>query len=307
MPKKVSLFGVRGAGKTCYIYAMSQVMQAGATYNDTTISIIANNIAQQNRLNRGYMELANALWPMGSMHTTVYDFKVRLQHDDEYQEIIPSLLLRDYRGGLLQSEEDDDEDFNELLDSFSDSCSIVFLVDGGTLLDALDPLDVEPEHRVPKQSTDILVARNQISFVDNLFSEYKKRNETVPPVMIAITKSDIFLSQREIDNGKKLIKQYIPSVFAKGSGIDAAITSLSLGDNLSKGSENQLYGQLVLNTSRNIHIPMIYSLYAYLDSVYDGSPEDEQKYIDSVLFTLRRMFEGQVDMYISGKPAFENK
>ena len=111
MGRKVSIFGVRGAGKTCYVYAMSQVMQAGATFGDTTISLIANDIKQQSRLNRGYAELADHKWPMGSLKTTVYDFKVRLQHQDEYQEIIPSLLIRDYRGGLLQSEEDDDEFF----------------------------------------------------------------------------------------------------------------------------------------------------------------------------------------------------
>lgn len=307
MDRKVSVFGVRGAGKTCYIYAMAQVMQAGATYNDTTISLIANDIKQQSRLNRGYAELADHMWPMGSLKTTLYDFKVRLQHDDEYQEIIPSLLIRDYRGGLLQSEEENDEEFEELLDSFSDSCAIVFLVDGETLLQALDPMDVDPHHRVALETNQILSARNQISFVENLFMEYKKRNQRIPPVMIAITKSDLFYNAEEIDKGKKLIKRYLPSVFAKGSGIDAAITSVSLGDNLSRDEQNRLYGNLLLNTSRNIHLPIIYALYAYLDSVYDDSTSEEQHFIDDVLFTLRRMFEGRVEVYYNGKPAFEFK
>lgn len=311
MPRKVSIFGVRGAGKTCYIYAMAQVMQAGAKYgpenNETRISLIANDIKQQSRLNRGYSELAEHRWPMGSLKTTVYDFKVRLQHNDEYQEIIPSLLIRDYRGGLLQTEDDEDEEFEELLDSFSDSCAIVFLVDGETLLQAMDPMDVAPEHRQPLEANQILTARNQISFVDNLFMEYKKRNKSIPPVMIAITKSDLFLSKEEIDKGKKLIKQYLPSVFAKGSGIDAAMTSVSLGDNLSHDEQGRLYGQLLLNTSRNIHMPIIYALYAYLDSVYDDSSKEEQKFIDDVEFTLRRMFEGRVEIYYNGRPAFESR
>lgn len=307
MGRKVSVFGVRGAGKTCYIYAMAQVMQAGATYNNTTISLIANDIKQQSRLNRGYAELADHMWPMGSLKTTLYDFKVRLQHDDEYQEIIPSLLIRDYRGGLLQSEEENDDEFEELLESFSDSCAIVFLVDGETLLQALDPMDVDPHHRVPLEANQILSARNQISFVENLFMEYKKRNQSIPPLMIAITKSDLFYNKEEIDKGKKLIKRYLPSVFAKGSGIDAAITSVSLGDNLSRDEQNRLYGNLLLNTSRNIHLPIIYALYAYLDSVYVDSSPEEQLFIDDVLFTLRRMFEGRVEVYYNGKPAFESK
>lgn len=304
MGRKVSIFGVRGAGKTCYVYAMSQVMQAGATFGDTTISLIANDIKQQSRLNRGYAELADHKWPMGSLKTTVYDFKVRLQHQDEYQEIIPSLLIRDYRGGLLQSEEDDDE-LDELLDSFSDSCAVFFLVDGETLLQALDPMDVDPRHREPLEANQILSARNQISFVENLFMEYKKRNHSIPPVMIVITKADLFLNNNEVECGKKLIKRYLPSVFAKGSGIDAAITTVSLGDNLVKDDQNRLYGQLLLNTSRNIHMPIIYALYAYLDSVYEDSMPEEQKFIDDMLYILRRMFEGRVEVYYNGKPAFE--
>ena len=43
-----------------------------------------------------------------------------------------------------------------------------------------------------------------------------------------ITKADLFLNKNEVECGKKLIKRYLPSVFAKGSGIDAAITTVSL-------------------------------------------------------------------------------
>lgn len=307
MGRKVSVFGVRGAGKTCYIYAMAQVMQAGATYNDTTISLIANDIKQQRHLNNGYADLADHKWPMGSQKTTDYDFKVRLQYKDEYKEIIPSLVISDYRGGTLEIDDDNDDEFEKLFDSFANSCAIVFLVDGETLLHALDPMDVAPQHRVPLEANQILSARNQISFVENLFMEYKKRNHIIPPVMIAITKSDLFYNKEEIDKGKKLIKRYLPSVFAKGSGIDAAITSVSLGDNLSRDEHNRLYGNLLLNTSRNIHLPIIYALYAYLDSVFDDSTSGEQSFIDDVLFILRRMFEGRVEMYYNGKPAFESK
>ena len=307
MGKKVSIFGVRGAGKTCYIYAMAQVMQAGATYGDTTISLIANDIRQQVHLNKGYADLAEHKWPMGSQKTTDYDFKVRLQHKDEYSEIIPSLVITDYRGGTLEMNDENDDEFEKLIKSFSSSCALVFLIDGETLLQALDPMDVDPQHRIPLETNQILSARNQISFVENLFMEYKKRNQSIPPVMIVITKADLFVSQEEIDKGKRLIKRYLPSVFSKGSGIDAAMTSVSLGDNLSRDDQDRLYGNLLLNTSRNIHLPIIYSLYAYLDSVYSGSTRDEQRFIDDVLFTLRRMFEGRVEVYYNGKPAFESK
>ena len=305
MSKKISVFGVRGSGKTCYIYAMAQVMQQGVTYNNTTISLIANNFMQQNRLNNGFLELMGQTWPMGSLKTTVYDFRVRLQHDEKYQEIIPSLLIRDYRGGLLQGDDDNDNEFEELINSFSDSCAIIFLVDGETLLHALDPIDVVPEHRVPLENRQILSARNQISLIENLFMEYKKRNRIIPPVMIAITKADLFLTIDEVNKGKELIKKYLPSIFAKGTGIDAAITLVSLGENLSGDDHNRLYGQILLDTRRsNIHIPIIYAIYAYLDSVYEDSSDNKQRFIDDVLCTLRKMFNGHVDIYHNGGLAF---
>ena len=305
MARKVSIFGVRGTGKTCYLYAMAQVMGKGVSYGGTTITLIANDLEQQKQLNRGIEELAGGEWPMGSQKATTYDFRVRVHHEDQHRDIIPSLLIQDYRGGLLEGEYDEKAEFEELLGSFADSCAIVFLVDGETLLQALDPLDVEPEHRVFMDGAQLLKARHQISFVENLFLEYKKRNKRIPPVMVAITKSDLFLSQNELENGKALVRRSLSSLFANGSGIDAAITAVSLGENLSRDEQNHIVGSLDINTGKNPQIPVLYALYAYLDSVYEVSPTNEQAFIDSVLFTLRRMFEGRVDMYINGKTAIE--
>lgn len=305
MARKVSIFGVRGTGKTCYIYAMAEVMGKGVSFDGTTISLIANDLEQQQQLTRGIEELACGEWPMGSQKATTYDFRVRLQHEDQHRDIIPSLLVQDYRGGLLEGEYDEKAEFEELLGSFADACAIVFLVDGETLLQALDPLDAHPDHRIFSDGAQLLKARHQISFIENLFLEYKKRNKRIPPVMVAITKSDLFLNQAELENGKALIRRSLSSIFAKGSGIDAAITAVSLGENLSRDEQNHIVGTLGINTSKNPQIPVLYALYAYLDSVYDGSPANEQAFMDSVLYALRRMFEGHVDMYINGNPAIE--
>ena len=305
MARKVSIFGVRGTGKTCYLYAMAQVMGKGVSYDGTTITLIANDLEQQKLLNRGIEELAGGEWPMGSQKATTYDFRVRVQHEDQNRDIIPSLIIQDYRGGLLEGEYEEKVEFEELLGSFSDSCAIVFLVDGETLIQALDPLDVEPEHRAFLDDTLRLRAGHQISFVENLFMEYKKRNKRIPPVLVAITKSDLFLSQNELENGKAFVKRSLPSLFAKGSGIDAAMTAVSLGENLSRDEQNHIVGKLDITASKNPQIPVLYALYAYLDSVYERSPGTEQAFMDSVLFMLRRMFEGRVDIYINGNPAIE--
>lgn len=307
--KKISIMGVRGAGKTCYIYAMAQVMQAGARNEDTVISMISNSIIQQTKLNSGYSMLARNEWPGGTADSSserIYDFRVRLEHTDNFRDVIPSLLVRDYRGGVLTGDVGMD-DFSNLLNFFSDSCSVIFLIDGSKLLNAMDVLDLEPEHRVVRTPMEILEARNQISFIENLFLEYRKNNsdKKIPPVMVAITKADLFASKEELAAGKKLVRRYLSSIFAKGTGVDSAITAVSLGDNLTHEDGDRLTGNLKLNMDGNIHIPIIYSLYAYLDSEYDRYPKERQAFIDSVLASLRDMLSGRVDMYGNGYPVFQ--
>ena len=158
--------GVRGAGKTCYIYAMAQVMQAGARNEDTVISMISNSITQQKKLNSGYSLLAGNKWPGGTSDSSserIYDFRVRLEHTDNFMDVIPSLLVRDYKGGVLTGDGGMD-DFSNLLNFFSDSCSVIFLIDGSTLLNAMDALDLEPEHRVVRTPMEILESQKSDFF-----------------------------------------------------------------------------------------------------------------------------------------------
>lgn len=309
---KISILGVRGAGKTCYIYAMAQIMREGVSYENTCISMMSNSILQQKKLENGYYTLVRSMWPGGTSDNSderIYDFKVRIENADSYyDDFIPSLLIRDYKGGTLTADGADwMTEFSKLMNFFWGSCAVVFLIDGDTLMNAMDSLDLAPEHRTVRDPLDILEAKNQISFIENLFLEYKNANviEKIPPVLIAITKADLFSSEDELNAGKKLVKRRLNSIFAKGSGVDSAITAVSLGDNLSHEEGHILTGTLKLNMDGNIHIPIIYSLYAYLDSKYDKCTPEKQAIIDSILSSLRNMLSGRVDMYDNGYPVFQ--
>lgn len=305
------MFGISGSGKTCYLYAMAQVMNTGVRYGDTThVSIISNNISQQQTLFDGYYTMAaESKWPLPSNNTTEYDFNVRVQHEDQYEEVIPSLILHDYAGGVWQSQTQEGQEQREaLLEDFAQSSAILFIVDSGTLLRAMavEPQDIDASHRekyVNIPLPNILRARQQISLVENLLRVYKQNNPNVPPVLMVITKGDMFASEYEKQKAYEYLLMTLPSIFARGSQIEAALTTVSLGDNLTN-VDSKLSGVLDISVGHNIHIPMLFALYAYLSDMYDECAPDEQEFIDEILPILRRLFADKISFYKNGEPLF---
>ena len=305
------MFGVSRAGKTCYLYAMSQIMDEGARQKEDgfRIQIKANDLEQATNLNEGYMSLVQNTWPRGTDETNVYDFRVALQTNEEYFEnFIPSLTLLDYKGGVWTlNDQTNVNERNNILNEFKESSALIFLVDGETLLHAMDPDDREVVHREMSTNVQILHSRNQIRFIENIFYEFKKNNTIVPPVLVAITKSDVFASTKELAIGMCHLKESLSSIFAKGSQIDAAITSLSLGENLSGKAGERASGQFCLNTKHGIHLPMVFGIYALLSEGYDGFEPAEQHTADIAMRSMRKMMRGKVEMINNGYPVFETE
>lgn len=308
---KICMFGISGSGKSCYLYAMAQVMNNGVKYGNTKVSIIACDTAQQTMLNNGYNTMAEGKWPPANNNTTEYRFCVRVQHNNRFEELIPSLILHDYAGGIWQNPTAQGaQQRADLLENFKQSSAILFIVDSDTLLKAIaatSPQDLDDSHRnkyvnIPLSSK--LRAQQQIAIVENLLRTYKMNNRNVlPPVLMVITKGDMFANKDEVKYAYAYLREKLPSIFANGSGIDAALTTVALGDNL-KNDESILSGQLDISIGHHIHIPMLFALYAYLDQVYDGCAPDEQELIDELLPVMRSMFKGKIVFYTNGQQAF---
>ncbi len=306
---KISMFGVSRAGKTCYLYAMSQIMDDGAKQREDgfRIQIKANDLEQAANLNEGYMSLVKNTWPQGTNETKIYDFRVALQTNDEFfDRFIPNITLVDYKGGVWTlNDQTNVKERNNILNEFKESSALIFLVDGVTLLHAMDPNDRDVSHRQMSTTVTILDSRNQIRFIENIFYEYKKGNATVPPVLVAITKADVFSSTMELNMGIRYLKESLSSIFAKGSQIDAAITSLSLGENLSGKEGEHASGKFCLNTDHGIHLPMVFGIYALLSEGFDDFEPAEQHTAEIAMRSMRKMMRGKVEMFNNGYPVFE--
>lgn len=299
------LFGLSGSGKTCFIYAMSQVLgDKGVRSNDMTFTLKANDIMQQVFLNNGYMTLLDEKWPQPTNAPIVYDYCLRLQYQGRIMEILPNLIVQDYRGGILDFGTDKDvAEYKKMIKSFSESVAIVYVVDGNTLLAALEPnnRDVVHNHR----NIDIkesIYAKQQMSIVENLFVDFKRTHKNVPPVLVAISKDDV-LTAKELEAGKTMIKEIMPSIFGHGSNSISAITHFSLGVDLEKGLQSE---RLRLNTERNLHIPVLFGAYAEFCQQYDDAKnKGVRNTLSNIMCEMRNIFIGKIDIFLAGERALE--
>ena len=287
----ICLLGLSGSGKTCYLYTMSHLLARGIVVEGHTISATSKHRLQQLRLNRGIEEMVGGKWPDGSLVTNTYEFELKIDGSHKGH-----FTIYDYRGGALDGMSDDDvDDSEELFDTFKDSSCIIFLIDGDTLLSALNPQQLEIEHSrnisYPLQTQ----ARNKLNYIESLINECSQRLRRNVPVILAITKRDIF-SDRELDAGQELLKSLLPTLFSKENDLIVGVTSVTLGKNLRNDHRN-LTGTLCLNTGGNVHLPILFALLQDIDELSTESAEVEKlKSLTHKLFTPDR-----ISFYRGGK------
>lgn len=305
---KISILGVSRSGKTCYISAMSQIVKNCKLNNGQRLSIKENNTTNQLELDNNFMTMVTEKrWPKNTDITTVYDF--RMQYSDGNTQInIDSLRIDDYRGGVLTAlGPQADKDRKNFLNSMSDTAVILFLIDGSTILNAMDELDKVPIHRGTTNAAEKLAARNEISIMENILYNYIHQGNVkkeLPPIMLVVTKSDVFGSDEEYKNGIAMVMELLSSLFLTGNNTFVAITNVSLGTNLEKDINGGIIGSLDISTKHNIHIPMLFALYAYLDATYEQYDNAKKNDIDKMMRTLRTEFADKVKFYSNGKDAY---
>lgn len=291
--EQVSIFGLRGSGKSCYLYAMAEVMNSGVEISpNEKLTVTTPVLKQRIMLDKGFEMLAEGHWPQGSSETLVYDFDVKMNENGRFQSVM-SFKMQDYRGGALNGATEEDEEVREgLLKAFKNSTAIIFMVDGQSLSDVL------PGSGASLSS--IVKARHNISFIQDLFRLYVQKvgSENVVPILLAITKSDL-LDDDKLMRAKSYLKDNLPEIFNNGSGVFVAITSVSIGENL-RNDNGILQGRLVLNQRRNIHIPMLFPVYCFWSKQVDLGITDNN--MERRMNILRRLFEYKIEFYYNGEP-----
>lgn len=284
----ICLLGLSGSGKTCYLYTATHVLTRGVNVNGHIISAISTDHSQTIYLNKGIEQMANGKWPDGSAETKSYPFNLKIDG-----KTITSFTICDYRGGALDGLSDKDRNsFKDILKIFEESGCIIVLVDGATIMNAMDPEIVAPEHRNMDFSVQ-LKAKNELNYIESLVEECNKKNRDIP-ILLVITKSDMFYPE-ELIAGKKILRELLPSFFAFQNDMIVGITAIAIGENL-ENNNGELEGTLCLNAKGNLHLPILFALFQEMDNI-GNSLDINLKQMVQQLFS-----SDKINFYRGGKP-----
>lgn len=289
----ICLLGLSGSGKTCYLYTAAHVLARGIKVNGHTISATSSNRQQAIRLNNGIEQMASGIWPENSINSMTYPFDLKI----DGKSVFP-FTIHDYRGGMLNGLSDkDQDDVEEIFDTFEESSCIVILVDGYTIMQALEPELLHPVHRQSVSFAVQLKARNELNYIELLVKECSERMSRNVPILLSITKSDIFFPE-ELELGKRLLKELLPSVFSLRNDMIVGITAVTLGENL-QNEDGKLSGTLCLNTDGNVHLPILFALFQEIDEIGEEEDTEESRLLIGNLFSSNK-----ISFYRGGKVAF---
>ena len=261
MADKISIYGLSGAGKSCYIYAMTKAMSRGIKFdNGKVLSVVNTDFTQVNLLNARFREMANGTWPPGTNETTnyVYDCSLAL-------EPVSEVSILDYRGGIFSSiDKEGKKEVDELYDSFRNSAALLFFIGAD---------------KIAKAIAGDLVAYDDIDVIQSLYGYYRKKNPSdKTPVLIVITKSDL-LKPEQLEECKEFLMQSFQAIFGYGTGLTGGLTSVTLGKGLGTGANGELTGQLCIGpTEGNLHVPILFTLFSLFSKRLGVELEKNQSY-----------------------------
>lgn len=244
MASKISIYGLSGSGKSCYIYAMTKALNKGIRFdNGKVMTMVNSDLKQVNLLNQRFNMMVNGMWPPGTTETTVFTYKNRIAF-----KAITDIDIRDYRGGIFSSiEEEDMKEINDLYKSFKDSGSLAFFI------------GVDKVLRAMKGDVD---AFNDLDLINNLYAKFLELYpDDQTPIIFVLTKADL-ATPDELESCKNFVRDNYAAFFGSGTGLTVGLTAVTLGRNLGCGADNELIGELRVGASEgNIQVPILFTIF----------------------------------------------
>lgn len=241
--RQISIVGLSGAGKTCYIYAMSKTMMRGV--NNISINPIDDNL--YNQLRAGWRNIkTERKWPTGTDRVNRCEFTCFVQ-----LRPVMDFCWDDYKGGSLTGFDTiSAKEREEFYKSLSISDGVIFCVPADTIIEALEGDDD---------------AQDDINMLNRFILQYASKNSLKGiPITVAITKSDL-LDKEELSIAFQVVKKTLNNLFAKGTNVSVLLVPISLGSNLKGLPGGEITGTINMDPKAgNIHLPVLFNLYYML-------------------------------------------
>lgn len=232
----ITMLGASGTGKTCYLYAMADAMQFGSC--DFTFTAMPYQTTLE--LQDAWDSILNGKWPQGTDLSTEYEFACSY-----CLRKIVTFSWYDYRGGILQNPDDEDERESLFGKMGCSRCLIICI-------------SAEAIHGI---LTGDLKSRRLFAVYMNLIQEYRNRSGCTVPIVFAVTKADLLESNaNEFERGVELIRtKYMASLFAEddNGGWFVSFVPVSLGTGLGSANGGNIVGTI---EPANVHIPVLIAI-----------------------------------------------
>lgn len=202
--EKITMIGVSGSGKTCFIYAMHNFMSVprnGFSFTATDLDVDLD-------LQDGWDGIAtDHWWPEPTTNTTDYDFYVQYN-----TRPILQFSWCDYRGGAT-SERSSNQDKQDLINRIHQSSCLIISIGADTIKEILAGNQDQAR---------------ELKVLNGIIRNYEVNNVRRVPIIFALTKADLYTRE---DQGRliDLIRLYFQNVFLPNSGWLTAIVPITLG------------------------------------------------------------------------------
>jgi len=237
---KITMLGASGAGKTCYMIAMYKMMNYGIGLNGFLLSAgDSDDNVRFSSLWHSLVSKGSDRWPSPtSEEITQYDLNFYYARNH-----ILNFDWFDYRGGAIQDYKDA-PDVKILRSRLRETSCLLLCVSGEHFSNKLELASYE---------------RIAVSGINQLMSETQSscENNIPPAVVIVITKYDLCKNRPKSEILTEL-QELFPPLFARQGRWLVMVCPTTLGNTLSTNSQE---GSI---EPENVHLPVVFSLYAEL-------------------------------------------
>lgn len=238
---QITILGMSGAGKTCYLLGLYYKMGSGL--RGYTITTDEDTDVQ---LRDRYAKLCDASlekqqrFPAGTDNISKYEFDLQYGYNT-----IMSFDWVDYPGGLLDRKNSGSlEDYEDVKKAINNSSSLFICVDGSLL--SGDDVDEKIDNVRDKCS----------NVINTFFTEYFKSNNSLPPTAIIVTKYDICKDDTDEEELCEIIEEAFSPFFVKNNTEKVVtIIPVSIGTNI---MDDDYSGKM---KPLNIHLPIFMGIW----------------------------------------------
>ena len=236
---EITILGPSGAGKTCYLYAMAERMALGV--NDLTFT--ATNCIDALRLEEEWNKICDVGVmppPTSCLHELHFTSSYSLAPFMEFN-------WSEWAGALLHTDGEENDEINILLKRVETSSGVILCIPATLLHSAM---------------TNDRSGLRMLSAYLRLLTWFRHKGNTLPPLMLAITKADL-IKEEEYENGlRHLCEEVLSPLFDPNGGCLVGIVPVSLGRDISFEGNNVVGGTI---NPWNVEIPPLFCIKTILE------------------------------------------